>query len=67
MANLFLSTFFIFWETLKVVDRSLQTKEAAIKLLKFQLLLAQQHMKHQADKGRTYRLYKVGEFVYVKL
>ena len=51
----------------EAVDRSLQTREAAIQLLKFHLRRAQQRMKHQADRGRTDREFDIGEFVYVKL
>ena len=53
--------------TVGVVDHSLQTKEVAIKLPKFYLTRAQQRMKHQVDKRRTDREFKVGELIYVKL
>ena len=52
---------------MEAIDRSLQAKEAAIKLLKFHLHRAQQRMKHQANKARTDREYKICSFVYVKL
>ena len=51
----------------EVVDRSLQTREAAIKLLRFHLLRAQNRMKQQEDKGRSDRNFQVGDLVYVKL
>ena len=52
---------------LEVVDRSLQVREAAIKLLKFHLARAQQRMKLYADRYRSERHFEVGELVYVKL
>ena len=51
----------------ETIDRSLQTREAAIKLLKFHLGRAQHRMKVQADKGRSDRVFQIGDFVYVKL
>ena len=51
----------------EAIDRSLQTREAAIKLLKFHLGRAQHRMKVQADKGRSDRVFQIGDFVYVKL
>ena len=51
----------------EAVDRSLQTREAAIKLLRFHLLRAQNRMKQQEDKGRSDRQFQVGDLVYVKL
>ena len=49
------------------VDRSLQAREAAIKLLKFYLQRAVNRMKQHADKKRTDRQFEVGDMVYVKL
>ena len=49
------------------VDRSMQAREAALKLLKFHLERAQNRMKVQADKGRSDREFQVGDLVYVKL
>ena len=49
------------------VDRSLQAREAAIKMVKFYLQRAQNHMKQQADKKRSDRVFDVGDLVYVKL
>ena len=51
----------------EVVDRSLQTREAAIKMLKFYLQRAQNRMKQYADKKRSDRQFAVGDMVYVKL
>ena len=51
----------------EAVDRTLQTREAAIKLLKFYLQRAQNRMKQQADKKRSDRQFLVGDFVYLKL
>ncbi|OIT28094.1 putative mitochondrial protein, partial [Nicotiana attenuata] len=52
---------------LDLVDRSLQAREATIRLLKSHLEKAQNRMKTQADKGKTDRAYAVGDWVYVKL
>lgn len=51
----------------EAVDRSLRTREAALKLVKFHLHRAQNRMKQQADKRRSDRNFEVGEWVYVKL
>ena len=51
----------------EALDKSLQQREATIKLLKFHLLRAQHKMKHQADKGRSDRHFQIGDFVYLKL
>ena len=51
----------------EALDRSLQQRETAIKLLKFHLLRAQQRMKHQADKGRSDKQFQLDDFVYLKL
>ena len=49
------------------VDRSLQAREATIKLLKFHLNRARNRMKQQADKRRSDRQFQIGDLVYVKL
>ena len=49
------------------VDRSLQAREARIKMLKFYLQRSQNRMKQQADKKRSERQFDVGDLVYVKL
>ena len=49
------------------VDRSLQTREAAIKLLKFSLERASHRMKQHADRKRSDRQFSVGDMVYLKL
>ena len=51
----------------EAVDRSLQMREAAIKLLKFHLLRVQNWMKQQNDKGPSNRQFQVGDMVYLKL
>ena len=51
----------------EVVNRTLQAREAAIKMLKFYLQRAQNRMRQQADKKRTDRQFIVGDLVYVKL
>ena len=51
----------------EAVDRSLQAREAAVKMLKFYLQRAQNRMKQQADKHRSDRQFSVGDLVYVKL
>ena len=51
----------------EAVDRSLQVREAAIKMVKFYLNRAQNRMKQQADKRRSDRSFECGDFVYVKL
>nr|XP_016464616.1 PREDICTED: uncharacterized protein LOC107787542 [Nicotiana tabacum] len=48
---------------LDVVDRSLQAREATMRLLKFQLEKAQNRMKVQADKHRTDRTYAIGDWL----
>lgn len=53
--------------TAEVVDRSLQAREAVIKLLKFYLQRAQNRMKILVDKKRTEKEFQVGDFVYLKL
>ncbi|KAG8483504.1 hypothetical protein CXB51_022371 [Gossypium anomalum] len=50
-----------------VVDRSLQAKEAARKLLHFHLKRACAHMKHFADRHRSERSFSVGDLVYLRL
>lgn len=52
---------------METVDRSLSAREAALKMLKFYLLRAQGRMKKMADKQRSDREFKVGDFVYLKL
>lgn len=52
---------------LDAVDRSLSAREATLRLLKSNLLRAQNRMKSQADKKRTDRCFQVGDWVYVKL
>ena len=49
------------------IDKSLQAREAAIKLMKFHLTRAGNRMKQQADKKRSDREFLVGDLVYVKL
>ena len=49
------------------VDRSLQGREATIKLLRFHLNRASNRMKQQADKKRSDREFVVGDMVYIKL
>ena len=53
--------------TVITVDRSLHAKEAALKMLKYYLSRAQNHMKQYADKGRSNREFSIGDLVYVKL
>ena len=49
------------------VDKSMQAREAALKMVKFYLVRAQNRMKQQADRGRSDRQFAPGELVYVKL
>ncbi|GMI65616.1 hypothetical protein HRI_000230900 [Hibiscus trionum] len=49
------------------VDRSLQHRKAALKMLKFYLQRAQVRMKQQADRKRTECEYQIGDLVYLKL
>ena len=51
----------------KGVDRSLQTREEAIQMLKFHLKRSQDRMQNQANKHRTDRHFDVGTWVYLKL
>nr|GEY52201.1 retrotransposable element Tf2 [Tanacetum cinerariifolium] len=50
-----------------VVDRSLSAREAIVQLLKFHLQRVQQKMKVTADNRMTYRVFKIGQWVYLKL
>ncbi|OMO64097.1 reverse transcriptase [Corchorus capsularis] len=49
------------------IDRSLQAREATLKLLKFHLTRAQERMKAQADKKRSDRAFEIADMVYLKL
>ncbi|GMI70628.1 hypothetical protein HRI_000732100 [Hibiscus trionum] len=49
------------------VDRTLQRREAANKMMKFYLRRAQDRMKQQADKRRTECEFQPGEWVFLKL
>lgn len=49
------------------VDRSLASREEAIKLLKFNLLRAQNRMARYSDKKRCERSFAIGDFVFLKL
>ena len=51
----------------EAIDRTLQAREAAIKMLKFYLQRAQNQMKQQANKHKSDRQFSVGDLVYVKL
>ncbi|GKA27150.1 ty3-gypsy retrotransposon protein [Tanacetum coccineum] len=49
------------------VERTLRTREEVVQMLKFHLKRSQDKMKSQANKHRTDRSYKVGDWVYLKL
>nr|GEX45607.1 retrotransposable element Tf2 [Tanacetum cinerariifolium] len=49
------------------VDRTLEAREQAIKMLKFYLSISQNKTKQQADKKRTDRVLQVGDYVFLKL
>ncbi|GJV70375.1 retrotransposable element Tf2 [Tanacetum coccineum] len=49
------------------VDRTLQAREEAIKVLKFHLKRSQDRMRNQANKHRTDRQFEVDDWVYLKL
>ncbi|GMJ10271.1 hypothetical protein HRI_004696300 [Hibiscus trionum] len=49
------------------VDRGLQQREAALKMLKFHLKRAQDRMKQQADKKRLNCVFEVEDMVFLKL
>jgi len=51
----------------KEVDRALQRREAMLKQVRQNLLKAQDRMKQLADKGRTNRVFQVGDWVWLKL
>ncbi|GKB12451.1 retrotransposable element Tf2 [Tanacetum coccineum] len=51
----------------KVVDKTLKYREVFIQTLKFHLIRAQNKMKQQADKGRSERQFKEGDWVLLKL
>lgn len=51
----------------EMVDRTLQAREKAIEMLKFNLKKAQDRMQSQADKNRSNREFKVLDWVYLKL
>lgn len=52
---------------LPMVDRTLQQREAARKMIQFQLKRAQDRMKQQANRHRSEREFEVGTLVYLKL
>ena len=49
------------------VDRTLQARERAIDMLKFNLKKAQDRMKSQADKHRSDRQFNISDWVYLKI
>nr|GEX61992.1 hypothetical protein [Tanacetum cinerariifolium] len=49
------------------VDKTLQTRKEAIKVLKFHLKRSQDRMRNQANKHRTDRQFEVCDWVYLKL
>jgi hypothetical protein len=49
------------------VDTQLKDRNVIINLLKEHLQLAQNRMKVQADKGRTERVFQIGDWVYLRL
>ncbi|GKE29815.1 reverse transcriptase [Tanacetum coccineum] len=49
------------------VDRTLQAREEAIKMLNFHLKRSQDRMRNQANKHRTNRQLEVNDWVYLKL
>ncbi|XP_075102818.1 uncharacterized protein LOC142177568 [Nicotiana tabacum] len=49
------------------VDRSLQAREATIRLLKHHLALAQSRIKALANKKRSFREFAVGDVVFIRL
>lgn len=51
---------------LDVVDRSLTARKTTLRLLKSNLLKAQNIMKSHVDKKRPDRIYVVGDLVYLK-
>ncbi|GJU17803.1 retrotransposable element Tf2 [Tanacetum coccineum] len=51
----------------ELVDRTLQAKEKAIDILKFNLKKAQDRIKSQKDKNMTNRVFAVQDWVYLKL
>ncbi|KAK4391075.1 hypothetical protein Sango_2170800 [Sesamum angolense] len=53
--------------SIEIVDKSLQHREATVKMLKEHLHNAQHRMKTQADKKRSEREFAVGDLVFVKL
>ncbi|GJW78910.1 putative mitochondrial protein [Tanacetum coccineum] len=50
-----------------LVFLTLQEREAIVQLLKYNLLKAQNRMKMQADKHRSERVFRVGDWVFLKL
>ena len=53
--------------SVKIVDRSLQAREATINLIKFYLQRVGNRMKQQDDKRRSDQEFFVGDLVHVKL
>ena len=51
----------------EMVDRTLQAREQAVSMLKFNLKKAQDRMKSQADKHRSEREFAINDWVYLKL
>ena len=52
---------------IQAVDRSLKTREAIIKMIKFYLQRTQNRIKQQADKNRSDMSFEIGDLIYVKL
>ncbi|GKC10217.1 ty3-gypsy retrotransposon protein [Tanacetum coccineum] len=51
----------------KAMDKTLKEREEFIQTLKFHLLRVQNRMKQQADRGRSERNFKAGDWVLLKL
>nr|XP_008373708.1 uncharacterized protein LOC103437020 [Malus domestica] len=49
------------------VNKSLQDRDTLLRLLRTNLQLAQNRMKQTYDKGRTERVFEVGDWVYLKV
>jgi hypothetical protein len=50
-----------------VVDQTLTVREAILHTLKENLVMAQNHMKQQADQGRSERQFEEGDHVFLCL
>lgn len=59
--------YFVGASPIVMVDKSLQQRKVARKMLQYHLKRAQDRMKHQADKHKSERQFNLGDLVYLRL